>query len=110
MKKAILVIVVFVVSSMSLYANEIEAPIVSKDEIRTQIVDLLKDVNTNLSTEAAVDVTFTFNTDGEIVVLSVNSTNKEVLKFIRQNLNGKQIEKPGRVKREYTMPINVRFV
>lgn len=110
MKKAIIVIVAFLVSSVSLFANEIETSITSKDEIRTQIVDLLKDVNTNLSTEAVVDVTFTFNTDGEIVVLNVDSQNKEVLNFIRQNLNGKKIEKPGKVKREYTMPINVRFL
>ena len=110
MKKAILVIVAFVVSSISLFANEIEISAVSKDEIRTQIVDLVKDVNANISAETLVEVTFTFNTEGEIIVLKVNSKSKEVLKFVRENLNGKKIEKPGKVKREYTMPIQVRFV
>ena len=110
MKKAILVIVAFVVSSIRLFANEIEISAVYKDEIRTQIVDLLKDVNANISAETLVEVTFTFNTEGEIIVLKVNSKSKEVLKFVRENLNGKKIEKPGKVKREYTMPIQVRFV
>ncbi len=110
MNKVKLLIVAFVVSTMSLFANEVETPAVSKDEIRNQIVELLKDVNTNLSSEEVVNVTFTFNTDGEIVVLKVQSEKKEILKFIRTNLNGKKIENPGRVKREYTMPINVRFI
>ena len=34
-------------------------------------------------------------------------SDKEVLKFVRENLNGKTIENPGKVKREYTMPISV---
>lgn len=110
MKKVKLLIVAFVVSTMSLFANEGENPVVSKDEIRAQIIELLQNINTNVSSEIVVDVTFTFNTEGEIVVLKVQSDNKEVLGFIRTNLNGKKLENPGKVKREYTMPINVRFV
>lgn len=107
MKNAKLLLVAFVLGTMSLFANNIETPTVSKEDIRKQIVELLETSTTNVASEISVNITFTFNTEGEIVVLKVASIDKEVLKFVRENLNGKTIENPGKVKREYTMPISV---
>ena len=108
MRKFKLLVLVFVVGTMGLFANNIDTPTVSKDEIRSQIVELLNDNNANLTSETYVNVVFTFNTAGEIVVLKVESMDKEVLTYIRENLNGKTIERPGKIKREYKMPISVQ--
>lgn len=110
MKKFKLLVLVFVVGTMGLFANNIDTPTVSKDEIRSQIVELLNVNNTTLTSNTYVNVVFTFNTAGEIIVLKVESMDKEILSYIRENLNGQKIEKPGRVNREYKMPINVQAI
>ena len=108
MKNDKIIISSICIGTISLFANNIETPKVSKDEIRKQIVELFETSTTNVTSEISVNITFTFNTEGEIVVLKVESKDKEVLKFVRENLNGKTIENPGKVKREYTMPINIK--
>ena len=108
MKKFKFLAIALMFGTMSLFANTINNPEVSKDEIRKQIVELVESSNANLSTEAYVDLTFTFSTEGEIVVLQVNSADREVLSFIRENLNYKKIENPGKVNRKYTMSITIK--
>jgi hypothetical protein len=42
-----------------------------------------------------VKLTFSINSESEIVVLSVNSKKSDILKFVRNNLNGKKIKGKG---------------
>ncbi|WP_372746288.1 hypothetical protein [Lutibacter sp.] len=107
MKKLQVLLVAFTLGTMSLFANNIETPEVSKDEIRQQIVELIQSTDFNFDNNTNVNITFTFNTEGEIVVLKVNSISKDVLNFVRTNLNGVKLENPGKVNREYTMPLSV---
>ena len=44
----------------------------------------------------------------ESLVLKVESLDKNVLTFIRENINGKKIENPGKVKKKYEMFITVK--
>lgn len=108
MNKFKLLAIAFVLGTTSLFANNIVNPEISKDEIRKQIVELVQDSNTAIDAEAEVRVTFTFSSEGEIVILKVNSTNKNVLSFVRENLNGKVLAKPGKVYKQYTMPIIIK--
>jgi len=107
MNKFKLLAIALVMGATSLIANNIENPNTSKDEIRKQIIELLEDSSTKISADTYINITFTFNTEGEIVVLKVESIDKEILSFIRENINGKKIEKPGKVNKQYVMPINV---
>jgi len=107
MRKAKLLLVAFALGTMGLFANEIDTPNVSKDEIRKQIIELIDLTEVSLQQDLFIDITFTFNSTGEIVVLKVNSMDKDVLNFVRENLNGKKLDKPGKVSKEYTMPISV---
>jgi hypothetical protein len=107
MKNVKLFLVTFVIGTLGLFANNIETPSVSKDEIRKQIVELFNTSEIVFEQNSYVNITFTFNTEGEIVVLKVDSMNENILKFIRENLNNKKFNKPGKVNKEYTMPINV---
>ncbi|MDV7186371.1 hypothetical protein R3X25_03680 [Lutibacter sp. TH_r2] len=109
MNKFRLLAIAFVLGTASLFANNIVNPEISKDEIRKQIIELVQDSNTVLNSNAEeVRVTFTFSSEGEIVILKVNSTDKDVLLFVRENLNGKVLAKPGKVHKHYTMPIVIK--
>lgn len=108
MNKFRLLALALVFGTMSLFANSITSPEVSKDEIRKQIVELVDDSTASIEVTTTVKVSFTFSTEGEIVVLKVNSKEKDVLNFIRKNLNGKVLESPGVVNKVYTMPIVIK--
>ena len=46
----------------------------------------------NGSNEPKVKLTFSINSESEIVVLAVNSEKSDVLNFVRNNVNGKKIK------------------
>ena len=104
MNKFKLLAIAFVFGTASLFANSVN-PEVSKDDIRAQIVELIANSKTDIVNETNVDIVFTFNTDGEIVVLRVTSKDKEVLEFVREKINRQKLENPGKVNKQYTMPI-----
>jgi hypothetical protein len=95
-----------VIGTASLSATNVD-PDVPKDEIRSQIVKLLKSPDFVVYSEITVNITFTFSSEGEIVVLNVDSRNHNVLNFIRKNLNYKKLENPGVRDKLYTMPLKI---
>lgn len=105
MNKFKLLAIAFVLGTTSLFANNIITPEVSKDEIRQQIIELVQHSENNIEGQVTVTLTFTFSTSGEIVVKRVDSMNKEVLAFVRKNINSKKLVNPGKAHRNYTMPI-----
>ena len=107
MNKFKLMAIALVFGAASLFANTISNPEVSGDEIRKQIIELVDNASENLETSISVNVTFSFNSEGEIVVLKVSSKEKNVLNFIRENMNGKTIETPGKNRKKYSMFITV---
>lgn len=108
MNKFKLLAIVLMMGVTSLFASTNINPDVSKDEIRKQIIELVGKTTTVFENETIVNVTLTFNTEGEIIVLNVDSREKNVLSFIRENLNNKKLENPGKVQREYTLPISIK--
>jgi hypothetical protein len=104
MNKFKLLAIAFVLGTASLFANTYN-PEVSKDEIRAQIVELVANSKTDIIKETYVEIEFTFNTDGEIVVLRVTTNDQDVRNFVRTSINGKKLETPGRVNKLYRMPI-----
>lgn len=108
MNKFKLMAIALVFGTASLFANTVSNPEISGDEIRNQIIELIDNVNDNLEIRASVNVTFSFNSEGEIVVLKVGSKDKDVLNFIRENMNGKTIENPGKQKKKYNMVITIK--
>ncbi len=88
------------------YASE---DIEDKKEIRNQVVELFDDAEFETQRDFQIDFTFTFNDRGEIVVLRVGSTRKDIRDYIRQNVNYKKIENPGVQNQVYSMPIQVKM-
>lgn len=108
MNKFRLLAIALVLGTASLFANNITSPEVSKDEIRKQIIELVDDSKTEIEAETLVKVTFTFSSEGEIVVLKVNTRDKEIRSFVRENINTKKLKSPGVVNKVYTMPILIQ--
>ena len=95
-----------VITTGSLFASEI-VPDIPVKEIRTQIVDLFHAPEFTLNEELKINIVFTFNSEGKIVVLSVDSKDSDVLDYVRKNLNNKTIDTPGEMNRVFTMPLRL---
>ncbi len=107
MRKFKLLALALVIGTASLFATNIGDSDSPKKEIRNQIVKLLKAPDFSVSSDITVNITFTFSSEGEIVVLDVDSEHHDVLTFIRKNLNYKKIQNPGERDKLYTMPLKI---
>jgi hypothetical protein len=106
MKKILLLALALVIGSGTLFANNVE-PNLDKEEIRDQIVELLNSPKFELKRDLQVEIAFTFSSEGEIVILKVNSKDREVLDYLRNNLNYKKINNPGEQNKIYSMPLKI---
>ncbi len=107
MRKFKLLALAFVIGTASLFATNGDNPKDVNKNIRTQIVSLLQAPVLNIDNDMTVVISFTFSSQGEIVVLNVNSRNKDVLNYIRENLNYKKVINPGVQDKLYTMPLKI---
>ena len=107
MRKLKLLALALVIGTTSSFALNSEDPGAPKEEIRDQIVKILKAPEFDVNKEMDVEISFTFSSEGEIVVLEVSTRNREVLNYIRENLNYKKIQNPGVRDKLYTMPLKI---
>ena len=108
MRKLKLLAVAFLLSITTLFASENIDD--TNTGIRDQIIQLLDNAQFESEKDFNVEFTFTFNSDGEIVVLNVNSSRKDVKDYIRNNVNYKKINSPGIKNEKYTLPIKVTTI
>ncbi|RXP64531.1 hypothetical protein EC396_00720 [Lutibacter sp. HS1-25] len=108
MNKFKLLAIAFVFATTTIFANSISNPGISGDEIRKQIIELVDASNSDFNAPISANITFSFSSEGEIIVLKVESIDKDVLTFIRENVNGKVLANPGKVKKTYEMKITIK--
>ena len=110
MRKLKLFTVAFALGMTSLFASENIEDL--NKEIRYQVVELLSAAEFETDKDVNINLTFTFNSYGEIVVLNIasDSMNKDVKEFIRDNVNYKKIQNPGLENQNYSLPINVKAI
>jgi hypothetical protein len=108
MRKFKLLALALVIGTASVFAATGDDP---KEEankkIRNQIVSLLQDADFIVENETTVNLTFTFSSQGEVIVLKVDSKDRNILNFVRENLNYKKVNNPGERDKLYTMPLKV---
>ena len=107
MKKFKLMALALVSGTASLFAangNDLKEP---TKKMRSEIINLLQSQVLNIEAETTVTITFTFSSEGEVVVLNVDSNDSNILNYVRENLNYKKIENPGEQNKLYTMPLKV---
>lgn len=103
-----LALVIGVSSAFASTASFSPDPELLKKEIRSQIAELLDEVDFTVNSEKTVNITFTFSSEGEIVVLKIDTNDGDVVRYIRENLNYKKIETPGTRDKHYTMPLTIK--
>ncbi|GGK54899.1 MULTISPECIES: hypothetical protein [Flavobacteriaceae] len=107
MKKIKLLALALFIGSAGLFANNINTDD-SVNDMRDEIVALINTPDFPIYQEITVKITFTFSSEGEIVVLDVDSKDLNILNYIRKNLNQKVIANPGKQFKKYTMPLTIK--
>ena len=107
MKKFKLLALAFVIGTASIFAANVDDLKKPTKELRNEIVKLLQASDIELDNDATVIIKFTFNSEGEMVVLCPGCTNKKLVNFIRENLNHKKFENPGERDKIYKMPLKI---
>jgi hypothetical protein len=108
MRKFKLLALAFVIGMASVFAVNSGNPEGPEKEIRDQIVKLLQTPDFTVTEEMNVVLKFTFNSEGEIVVLCAGCKDKEIVDYIRKNLNHKKFKTPGERDKIYTIPLKIR--
>ena len=100
-------VLTLVIGTTSLFANNVEGTKELSKIIRNQIVSLLQALDFIIENEALVTITITFSQQGKIVILNVDTRDKNILNYVRKNLNYKKVDSPGERDKIYTMPLKV---
>ncbi|WP_157961116.1 hypothetical protein [Lutibacter citreus] len=107
MKKFKLMTLAILIGTSSLFAMTSNPDLVKK-EIRTEIINLLKTPDFQVDKEINILMTFTFSSEGKIIVLDVNTKNNDVLNYIRKNINHKKINNASITGKKYIMPLKLK--
>jgi hypothetical protein len=108
MRKYKVLALALLICTAGLFAANTSEPDDPKKEIRNQIVKLLEDPTFVVEEEMNVVITFTFSSEGEIVVLCAGCKDKQVVNYIRKHLNGKKFDNPGERDKIYKMPLKIK--
>jgi len=104
MKKLMLMALALVIGTTTLLATNVNRDDSNKN-ISSQIQKLFNKPDFNVKEDITVTIVFTFDSEGEIIVLKLDSTDSDVLKYVRENLNHKTISNPGEKDRLYMIPL-----
>lgn len=107
MKKIKFMALAFVIATSSLFATEI-VPDVPVKEIRTQINDLLPTPDFNIDTNHTVNVYYRFDGTGRLYVLWVESYDKQVQNYVRENMHEKLVEINDDYDKVFKMELNLK--
>ena len=110
MKKLKLFAFALFIGTTGLFASEISRNDVENPNISTQIENLLSKTEFTFDNTSEIQIKFTFTSEGEIVVVKVNSKDSNVLNYIRKNLNGKAIKNPGERDKFYSLSLKLQKI
>lgn len=110
MKSLKLLALAILIGGTSIFASEIKDPdpVTPIPLLRAQIIELLPDAFFGDIDESLVKVYFTYGSEGEIVVLKVDTTNKLVKQYIRRYLNQRKVDQPGEIGKLYYLPLKIK--
>ncbi len=108
MKKFKLLALALAIGTMSLFATTTNGvPDIPAKQIRSQVSTLFTAPDFTVKEDVSVYVLFTFDSDGKIVVLRVDSKDKDVVNYVNESMNNKTIETPGEMNRVFTLPLKI---
>lgn len=107
MKKLIIV----AIALFTLNVSAAEKPVKPNESLRTEIVKLLENDNSFyfVKNDITIEVMFTINSRGELIIISANTPNENVEKIIKNKLNYKTVN--YNVKKEgelFLLPLHIK--
>ncbi|WP_047246006.1 hypothetical protein [Maribacter thermophilus] len=107
-KLSLIFVAAMLLSTGNILASDIDGVKPSKS-LSTQITKLLEDNSfTDEETDLTAQVRFTLNSEGEIVVLSVDTDYTDLERFVKSRLNYKKVDvskvEEGKL---YTVPVRI---
>ncbi|RXP61909.1 hypothetical protein EC396_03625 [Lutibacter sp. HS1-25] len=102
----VLLFAVALVATTSLFATPVVPDIPAK-LIGVQVTDLFSEPDFKLDQETVVDITFTFSSEGDIIILNIDSNDREIRNYIAKTMNHKMIQTPGEANRVFTLPLRI---
>ncbi len=109
MKKFKLLALALAIGTMSLFATTTNGlPDIPVKQIGSQISSLFDAPDFDVTEDLKVNILLTFDSDGKIVILKVDSKDKDVLNYVYKTLNHKTIETPGEMNRVFTLPLKIK--
>ena len=109
MKKFNLLALALAIGTMSLFATTTNKTAdIPVKVIGDQITSLFTTPNFAIEKDLSVNVLFTFDSEGKIVVLRVASKDKDIVNYVNESMNHKTIEVPGEMNRAFTLPLKLK--
>ncbi|MCZ6594659.1 MAG: hypothetical protein O6943_07080 [Bacteroidetes bacterium] len=102
--KSITLALVLLVGTTLFAANPI-ADKVNKEEASLEIAQLLKGPLFELDVDTHASVLLIINSENELVVLSVDTENEQVERYIKNRLNYKKLKNSLEIGKEYRLPV-----
>ena len=109
MRKLSLIMVAVALVMTSVTSAAVVTEDVKNSPTEEQIRVLLENPNLEISSDVNAFVTFMLNDDHEIVVLTVDTDNEVVERFVKARLNYHKIESLLKVGQEYQVPITIHY-
>ncbi len=92
MKKLITVVIVAIIASASVFANDKNANETTQQKLRKEIIELLEKPTFQIEkSDIVANIEFTLNAKNEIVILTVDSNKDIVENFVKSRLNYKKV-------------------
>tara|TARA_B100000508_G_C11417482_1_gene256537 strand:+ start:600 stop:935 length:336 start_codon:yes stop_codon:yes gene_type:complete len=108
MKRMRLLALALVIGTSSLFATSITDDDIPAAAVRTQMLDLFPEFEFDLNGETVVNVFFKFNSEGEIIVLRVDSRNSDIRNYVRKYMNNKKVGIPASEDRIFKLPLKLK--
>jgi hypothetical protein len=106
MKKFKLLALALAIGTMNLFATATnEVPDIPAKVIGTQISSLFTSPDFTVDEDLSVNILFTFDSEGKIIVLKVDSKDEAVINYVKMSMNHKTVEIPGEMNRVFTLPL-----
>jgi len=109
MKSLKLFVLALALFTINVSAAVIE-PIKPTDELRIEIVDLIGSsyMDEMIENEYTAEVIFTVNSKKELIILSVDSADREMESYLKRKLNYKKVDhKPSQPGEIYLLPVKM---
>jgi len=107
MKKVNVILIALVLLVGTVFSSAAVPALETKTSTSVEIEKLLENPDFRVDVDVMAYVTFLINKEGEIVVLSVDTENEMVERFIKSRLNYKTLKTSLEKGKEYKLPVRI---